>query len=38
MNEENELSGIYFANSDCSSINGSFVSGNIQAYCLRLYN
>jgi hypothetical protein len=38
VNDDNELQGIYFVSSDYSSINGSHVSGDIIAYCKRIYN
>lgn len=38
INENNEPSAIYFANSNSSSIYGKQVSGHINAYCSRIYN
>lgn len=38
VNENNEISGLYFANSNNSSSTGKYVSGHINAYCLRLFN
>ena len=37
VNENNEIAGLYFANSDNSTASGKYVSGHINAYCLRLF-
>lgn len=38
INSNNEISGIYLTDSNSSSIEGNYVSGNINAYCMRLYH
>jgi hypothetical protein len=37
VNDDNELQGIYFVSSDCSSYSGNHVSGDITAYCKRIF-